>query len=593
MRRAVPGGFRLRRAHEEESGAIAIMAAVLAAALVLSASLAVDVGRVAATSRDLQGAADRAALDGVKELRDAYRQHGTVDATTFDAVVAEVTRSLEANGYPGVDLTDLDVRLGYVEADEVVFHEVMPDPSPEGAGKEPNAVQVHAGTFQDYVLALGVPEGGRDIPKTAVAASDAVAAISAGTTTASVSQDVGLANDLLGVLLGDAAAVGLDVVGYEGMANTLVELPLLAAELGLGSVQELLDAELTVRDLFGGMIAAVEASALEGDGDAVAAAVAALETLEHADGVGSLPHVTLGEILDVDTGGSAGADAGVDAFNLVMGSLLLANATGDEDADCAGPSGNALVLDLDAPGVGEVCLNIIEPPVIAVGPARTDADGNWRTVARTAQTRLDVELLTDGLLDLELLGFSAEALNEPLPLSVRTGEGSAALVGTQCVGDGRIDTLAQVGTATLDLPETMLFQLDVSDPLLGLSLLTADVGVAIDGATVGGGSETFVFPGPDYPSDAQRLHADEAGLTAAVTDALEVISEVSVGSLELDAGDLLDALVAELAPLLQAVEDETVGPLVDLLGVELGSVDVRALDLECDGRRLLPLDTDA
>ena len=42
------------------------MAAVMALAMVMATSLAVDVGRVAYTSRDQQGATDRAVLDALR-----------------------------------------------------------------------------------------------------------------------------------------------------------------------------------------------------------------------------------------------------------------------------------------------------------------------------------------------------------------------------------------------------------------------------------------------------------------------------------------------------------------------------------------------
>ena len=52
----------------QQEGAIALLTAFVLLAFMAAAAVAVDVGRLAVSSRDQQGATDRAALDGLKDL---------------------------------------------------------------------------------------------------------------------------------------------------------------------------------------------------------------------------------------------------------------------------------------------------------------------------------------------------------------------------------------------------------------------------------------------------------------------------------------------------------------------------------------------
>lgn len=565
----------LLRRQRDESGAIAILAAVLAAALLLSASLAVDVGRVASTSRDQQGATDRAALDGLRALQDE-RAGGEApgNPTLHDAVTQEVEDSLARNGFTGdsrEDWEDPAVTLGYVDSGTNEFEPVYPDAA---ASEPPNAVRVETGSFQSFILALA--DDGEEIDKSAMAASEAIGTISAGSRTASIGSDgEGLVAELLSTLLG--STLDLDLVGYEGLSNADVDLQVLATELGLGTVEELADAQVTFPELMDATVAALEA---EGD-----PATATVDLLSEMGDVVSpdLPAIDLGEILHVEPGGGAGLEAVVDAASLVMASLQVANLDNALDLDTS-------VLD----GFADAEITVIEAPVFAVGPARQDEDG-WVTVARTSQVELDLELDVEQLADLPIAGdvvssvldslldvlgdllcglFSACPDEDDVDLgslgvSLTTARGTSALTGTACAGDGWIRTETALDTVALDLT--------TPGGLLSYDDDSLDVGAELEIA--GAEEQDSEFEGP-FPSEIDTVPQD-----------VDPSFDLDLGNL---GGGLEDSDL--VAPVENLVNDALLGEqgvvtsLLDLLGVSLGSVDVQAHALDCDGRRLLPLD---
>lgn len=89
-------------------------------------------------------------------------------------------------------------------------------------------------------LLLGVREGGR-----------ALAGFSAGSGLVSFNtEESALLNSLLNGAFG-STAVNLDLVSYNGIAATNVTLESLRIAAGVGTVQQLLDADLSVGDWFG------------------------------------------------------------------------------------------------------------------------------------------------------------------------------------------------------------------------------------------------------------------------------------------------------------------------------------------------------
>lgn len=391
------------------------MAAVMTLATLLATSLAVDVGRVAYVSRDQQGVVDRAALDSIHRIEDSSAS--TLTALWGDAQEA-VQASLDRNPESGTS-TDREIsgiELGMVQdGDQFVaicgtrpnanWFDSAPPALPSCADADVtgtwsvgdiSALQVYVGSTVPYLFAIGSEDPGRDVHKWSSAATGhPIGTVSAASSL--VDLDDGLVTQLLSDLLG--ADAELSLVGWNGLADLEVAFRDIAANVGAGSVDQLLATELTV-----GELAEVLADVLAADSDTSAEARTTL--LELADttlGVG-LGAVALGELLEVDPqAGSSALDATVDAAGLLMGFAQVANHQ------------HAATLDLSALGVAGVTATIIEPPQIAVGRPGRDGAGDWYTQAQTAQVRLDVELPLDDIAsgidvtDLEDEGILPEA----------------------------------------------------------------------------------------------------------------------------------------------------------------------------------------
>jgi len=172
--------------------------------------------------------------------------------------------------------------------------------------------------------------------------------------------------------------VGADLLGFEGLADATVTLADLldVSELNVGSVEQLLSADLTLLQLVDAVAGAVGEEEVVG-----LSALANLVALH-------LPNVelVLGDILGVTTD-TIPLMAEINVPELLSTALLVAS------------QGNAVALpglNLSVPGVAniEAMLEVIEPPQIAIGPVGCidDADppcaGNWKTEARTAQLTL-------------------------------------------------------------------------------------------------------------------------------------------------------------------------------------------------------------
>lgn len=415
------------RWREDQTGAIAVIAAVLVAALMMSAALAVDVGRIGYASRDQQGATDRAALDSVPVVAQHESASGTVVlGAVFDAATDSLEENLGAASGVAEDRVLEHVSLGTVTSGEFVEacgadfgadgNPTNEDPACTQSVSDlaVNAVQLQTASRVDYVLALGQDPGHREITRRAAAASQRLGSISAASSTVGV--DGGLLNDLLAGLLGmeSAEPLGLEVIGSDGVVDSSIRLGDLVRsdELTVGSVDELLSNNIDVLSLLEASADALEAG--EGNG-ALAADLRLLASM----GVGAaLDDVRLGHlgetdpgILALDTSGGAGAEAQIDALDLAMAGLQLAN------RDSA--------IDLSADVLGEipVALTVIQPPVLAAGPPGKTSEGEWRTAARTAQLKLSIELPIGEVLD----------GSEQAPISEKIAEYRAQLDGdTSC-----------------------------------------------------------------------------------------------------------------------------------------------------------------
>lgn len=573
----------------EETGAISIMAAVIVLALLVATSLAVDVGRVGYASRDQQGVTDRAVLDGIRVV--TAGTHATL-ADLHGAVAVAVDESLARN--PGAsagtaeDRTVTNIQLGTMdgttftaicESDQSSTPEYdTAAPTCDGSVADPvDAIRADTESLVSFIFAIGDDDGGRIIRRSSVAATEAVASISVGSRLAEVDLNDSAVADVVNELLGGmAAAAGvsgaeyptLTAVGYDGLVN---------ATIPLGDIAELDASILSPRSI----VPYVEVSLKDlldvmASSDDVALSAEASSFLgDLAAGVDPAFTVDIGELLYVtsdDEDQAARADLNV--WDVLLGSLQVV--TFEE--------GVTLTLSLsDATGgllgMSElydvaVDLTVLQTPRTAIGPVRSvredvDGDGNdddwWATEARTAQVDLDVQLTTGGsesgiesvfgedmtdwlggviddLTCLITLGLLCPNSQEQFGITVTAAEAKAGLAGVDCVdplSDSVIDADAYVAT----LAARLYHDADGDGTQDG----DEDVGDLYEGLNI------------TEPSGIQRVQITPLPGSTTVNST----SPFNV--------PMLDALLE---------------PALAMMGVDLGTAEVRGNWVDCDSRRL-------
>lgn len=523
-----------------QRGAIGLFGIVTLLLALMFAALAIDAGRLWMDNRQLQTVADMAALEAA----------GTIGALGCKAdslaVLAAAQTAAQRNGYSD-SLTSAPNRLeiGQVQTDkgERLFI--------AGTGEE--AVHVVATRSVPASLLLGGLLGNQIVlTAEATARADPIQA-SFGTGSAllrvSVSeQDKKLFNLLLGSLLG--GSLSLDAVSYQALAGANVTLlELLQASTSVGSVEELLNANLTVRDVIEVTRGAVS---LHDSGQSTAAE--ALSAILDAN-ISALD-VRLGDVLKVATPVTdAASNLNINVLDLITASLMLANQN----------HAISLPLGISIPGVSSLSteINIIEPPQIAVGPAGHDTAGNWCTEAKTAQINVGVTS------SINVIGLATVKLK----LAMDVAQGSAhlkTLVSEASTAQAVIG--ASPGIASIKLTNTAGTGPAVVTLLLGLIPL-AEIGINLEAqANPSDLSYNLVRP-VDSMLPATETIASPLG--GSLTNALTAPGVVQVRMLGLDTGGIMNALLGNiLGPLLGQIGGQLLDPLLKLLGMQFGRLDV-------------------
>jgi uncharacterized membrane protein len=575
----------------DEEGAMAIMAALATVVALLAAVLAIDLGSHVLAQRDMQGAVDLAALDAVMALDADGEPSALADQYARDSL----TRN---DGWANRDGRTVTVTVGTFDRATRVF---TPTTS------APDAVLVEAEA--QFSRLTGVLAGSDRVAHTAVASLLEASSISIGTHVASL--DTGrseLLNRVMGRLFD--GPVTIDAVGWQGMADAQVPLRALMTSFNVASVEQLLDLQVTAPQL-------LEASAagLSSSGDPLEVQTAGLLT-STASTISNQTTFRLGDLLVVEQGvpGSV-ATLTVDALSLVTGSAMMIN--DDRAVD--------LGMDLSGvPGVGSgsLTLAVVEPPQVAVGRPGLTPGGEYRTIARTAQVRLGVDLELDPLG--EYAGVNVGSMR--LPLALDAGRGSAALLDVGCAADeaaafatNLVRTTAAGVVYGATSPEVLVAPSasvvgSVRGPLVDLTVDTLLAGEVPVASVTAAGSE--VVPGADeqvqlygpFASRARVLgNAPLGGFTGDGVGLSTLLDDLDLETTLLESSPTLgltlsidgdgtsvsltdDVLVPALADAAGVVDgvDALVADVVDVLGVAtVGDADTSADTVDCSGRQLV------
>ena len=535
----------------DERGGIAVTTALFGGLFCVLAAMAVDAGSITLKARQVQGAADLAAMAAAHDLAHAE-------------AAAQATASANLNDVQAVGV----VRGGYV-ADA----RVKPRDRFTPGAAEPNAARVEVTAPAPLFFGRWILQ--RDsvsVRKTATAAIPGgrpQAMFSIGSRLASL--DGGLANALLSGLLG--SNVSLTVMDYRALAGARVNLlqfsDALAADLGLtaGDYDALLQQEVTAGQ-----------------------ALKVLETVAGADARSALSKLTrtpvdarlkLKDLIGVEAGAKQGlrealnADVGV--MDLIMASLETANGERQVALDLGARAGLA---DLD------ILLAIGERPNKSPWLTIT-AQG--KPVIRTAQARL------------YLKATSAQALagltQVQVPILVEAASSEARLERITCAGTTTVALAVRPGVArarigAVDESKLKNFKTALtSSPATVLSVLKLVTLKAHADLEIADQTWTDVsFTAADIDQNTVKTARSRAfvhGLIVSLLQRLDVEVEVGVlGGLGL--GNLKGALGLLLTPL-GPVLDGVVQPLLDLLGLRLGEADVQVHGVQCPNQGRTPV----
>ena len=526
----------LRRVvRRDQRGVVMVLAVPGIMLAVASLALSVDIGRQVLEKRSNQKIADMAALDATRDLPGAQ---------------AAAEASAVRNGFDaGAAGHSIVTERGSVDAQRVFTLDPAGD-----------AVRVTVTSVVDYIFAAGT----KSVTARAVAEIKVpppppgpIAGFTLGSNLASIdTSKAPLLNAVLGRWMKGAAAAGgnADVVGWQGLVSSHVtvsalrdHLEAIEAGIQLGTVDQLLDAEVSLAELAGATAAALNAA-----GDANAglyagpAGIVAQST--------STARFTLRDLITVEVGaGQAFLASRLNAFQLLTGSAMAAN-------------GESMVsvpdIGITVPGLGttSLSLKVIEGQRTYVGPAGAGV------------TTSQVELTLTPVLDrpITVTGLVGPRLRGSFPFALTAAGATGTLSTITCPGPGEG---IRVAVDLKPFSASTSASLVVSDPLLGPLFNVATSGglAATDPSSE---NVDFAYPADFSPSaTGRRVGASPLGLAS--TSSFTAVA-TALGLTPVPA-DLQAAVASDLKLVVGLLDANVMAALHRTLGVSVGAADVAAL----------------
>lgn len=530
---------RLPAKHLYQRGAIGLAGILILLTALLFTALVVDSGRLWMQQKKLQSIADMAAIHASRYLG----CNANLQNVTQMAQLAAAN-----NGFGGqLSANPNQVLLGRLDTVQGM-RQFTADGSSE-------AVYVRATReVPSSLFAGGLIGSTLTLRAEAVSASDpAWAAFGIGSFTVTLnSEQSALLNGLLGGMLG--SPLNLDVLTYRGIAGTKITLQdMLAVSGQVGTLQDLLDADMQVSELL-----TLFANAAGQDSAANVQAIAGMQTI--ADLAMNNAPVKLGEVLAVTTpDANAAATVGLNALSLITTATMIAN----------GQNAVNLPLAISLPAIPTINaqVTIIEPPQLAIGPAA--GSGNLCTEARTAQIRTRVGVL----LNIPLLARIDLALN------VEVAQGSAGLRSMQ-QNDGvsEVEIEASPGIAALTLTNNAGTGPARISTLLNIPIADIGLNLPVQPPSPQILEYSVAHPVEDHLPQTQSI-ASPVG--SSLQNALGQPNAVNVTVLSVLNLGLVNNVVSTIVrPLLSEIGRVLLDPLLNLLGIRVGGMDVTLEDLQ-------------
>ena len=585
--RSIPRGRKRQRGVASVLAAFWLLVAVAALA-------AIDVGNVFYQRRVMQSVADMAANAGAQVVDNACSR---APATALGIA--------GANGF-NASASGNSITTTCGRWDPTLYA----GPSYYAANATPSiAVQVTVSKQVPYFF-LGA---GRVVSATGLAQAVNVGAFTIGTTTALVNPTVitGLLNAMLGTNIN---TLQISAAGYAGLAQSRIQIGDLVTAAGVGTVNQLLAMNVTAAQLANLMLTALQATQVANAN--LSAAVSALQAVVNANIPGSqtFPLGAVNGTPGLLQVGLADTQSALTATISPLDALFVA-----ADIAQAGKSAVSVStgLNLGMP-TASLQVQLIQPPVLAIGEAGQTPAGAWRNTATSAQVRayLGVSL---GAVPGSFLGLGSTPLLT-LPISLEVTPGTAWLQSTQCATTAAASNSAvgvQPGLANVCVgnppsnmsasaafscsqPATLVSVPNILTP--GVPLLTISVKASITAVVPPDSSSTLTFDGiVGNAEDYQTVNSNRAGhvisyalanLSTAISQGgLVVNTPVPIFNVVIQmlipglVSATLSTLVNLLTPILGAL-DSVLVPVLQLLGVQIGVSTIHDLSLTCDQSQL-------
>lgn len=539
----------LRRAVGRDQRGVVMLLAVPGMVLgVASLALSVDIGRQVLEKRSNQKVADLAALDAARDLPGAQ---------------AAAEASAVRNGFDaGAAGHSISTERGSVDAQR----SFTVDPAGD-------AVRVTITSVVDYIFAAGT----KSVTARAVAEMKVpppppgpVAGFALGSTLASVdTSKAPLLDRVLGKWMRGAAATGgnADVVGWQGLLTADVtmsalrdHLELLDAGVQFGTVNQILDTDVTVADL-----ARATANALSASGNSSAALL-----YDGPNGVTAQATTTalidLGDLFRVEVGGGdAFLASRVNAFQLLVGSAMVANGTNLVTVPDIG---------ITVPGLGttSLSLKVLEGPMTYIGPAGQGVSTSQ--VELTLTPVLDRPITVAGLVGARLTGA--------FPFTLTAAGATGTLSSITCASPG---AGIRVAVDLKPFSASTTAALTVSDgalvPPVPLFNVAATGGLAVTDPTPE--DVDFAYPGEftdkfSDPPAPKRVGSSPLYVTSPTTF---TATATPLGITPVPA-TLAAVVAADLTQVVAELDDSVMAALHRTLGVSVGVADVAALKYHYD-----------
>lgn len=458
----------MRRA---DSGAMAILIALVTCFVIIPlGALAVDLGTQRIARADMQTVADTVALDMARVLQ-AGGTPTTALATTSAARTA---------GSVGATPT-MAVYLGYIAPNAIfISDQALGCAGPSAAYNSyfqsssagtPNAVLVTASTSVPFAIHGG--SGATCRAAIAQAGAGTVTCTSSGCSSSTANACYKVRSYLLDLatenstalngLLGNA--LNVSAVSYSGLAGANISALGLATQLGLGTVSNLANANVT----FGQLVSAATTVLSQNGG--TAAQLSILNALS-AGMSGSLAGtvISMGRLLTVASGAGSALDGQMNVLDLIGGSASLINGT----SFLTVPG-----ITVSIPNVASVTVKakLIQPPQMACNGA----------TASTGQLQLQIQGNLSTLSSGSLLSF-AQINAGTLTITASLATANAAMTSFHCTNN-------VPDSMTLQVTDQSLANLSINYSGLTISTLNL-LGISLAPISMGGVSATITQPDP-------------------------------------------------------------------------------------------------